>query len=1123
MQRQPATILSVRIATSPAPAGDESFEKYARRTQRLANQWVAIAESHGGEVIVIRPDALRILFGAPVPVEDDAVRAVRAALEIRALLATSADSSQVCAIAVTSGDIAIATLTATPRWDAGMESSTRHGSTASETLYLGSLFVEADNLMRQTQPGQVLLNERAQQLAQGRFPFILRLAEDERGTVLCYEVAAAGDSGLLTPVPSAPSSLPAGTDDQLLGRTRELDLLSAWWPAAAQGRGQVVGIVGEAGVGKTRLLREFRQTLNPDGVTWIDLTCLSTDRDTPYSLAAQLLRSIFGILPGDDAEAAAAKIEKRLAELSGAPGAANPEINLILRETLGISTSHVAEDERKARRGRLVNVLRAMMASAAQQQPLIIAIDDLHWVDEASFELLSQVTDGIHRLGVQIVVLYRPEFQHNWFDKTYYRHLTLDQLDQGAAYDLLRALLHSEELPRGLGVLLQKTGGNPFFIQEMVKSLQESGILVQRAVAEARDPDAIHGSARWELRAPLTEQQLPGTVERTLRVRLASLTAPTLAVLEPAAVIGPQFGLPLLRLLLPDTSSHDLDAALAELEQRGFVEASWEVREYRFRHALILDAVGQIMPPSQHQSWHRRIAEVLEKQGGDIDRLAHHLFSSLLASRPAEPPKVDRESDPAQVEKAIACLLECGERSLLRNAARAAITYFQRVLLLSPFLPDRYAADVLSREGIGDALTLLGDFDAAGTELRIAYGALHMRPLGPAERRRAADLTRRIGRVCGWRGEHGLGLEWMAEGLRGLGEAQNDADRAVAALLYVHKGSVEYNRGNLDEVASDCARGLQLAQQVGQLLPAEAEAHNMLGIIAWAQGRIHEALAQYELSRTAWQALGNSYQVARVDGNMGVAYFYLAEWEQARVYHTRCKEYWEQVEDRDMLAHPCLNLGNIYLYQGNWEQAAIHFSRALALWSSAHHERFMSLGHTNLGLLAIEQEEWAKAQAQLEESYTILVGANIRDLLREVLSALAGVAIGMRSLPRAEELGVKARQSGAERKMQHEEALALRVLGRIHLAHAEQEDRSAGEFECARADLQGALAIFEEMANRYEVARTRYHLARVEFAAGHPKAAANVLEVALATFAALGANHDHKLAEQLSGKLSQQL
>lgn len=1098
LQRQPGTILTAHIAINEERTG-ETLESYARRAQETAGGLVTIARRHGGEVIALRPDYLRVLFGVPGPVEDDAARAMHAALAMRSAVGKQAgENATAIAITIASGEIAMATLF--PQARAGEQDSS---TPTSALLYFGPLFAEADALTRQSQPNQVVANERASKLAQDRFIFSSRLWEREHDTVLCYEVTTSVyEESALTG--GLGGSLRAA--GQFLGRERELDLLATYWQGARVGRGLVMGIAGEAGIGKTRLLQEFCRMLPNGDQMWIDLTCSSTERDTPYTLVNQLLRRIFGILADDDDDLAQVKIAQGLARLPSNPLAADPQINQILRETMGLSISTVPVEERKIRRSHLVHLLRTLMAYYAQQQPLIIAIDDVHWSDEASLELLGQVTDGIHRLPVQFLLLYRPEWQHHWFGKAYYRHLSLDQLDQVASFALLQTLLRSTELPKGLAVLLQKTGGNPFFIEEMVLSLQESGILIQRSGLSQPDAPA------WELRRPLAEHTLPGTVERTLRVRLETLTPATREVLETAAIIGPSFGLPLLQKLLKTTGGQ-ADPALAELEQRGFIEASWDVQDYRFRHALILDTVYQTMPITRHQAWHRRIAELLEEgpQPTEIEKLAHHWYHSLLLSRPMESPKLDASSSAQQVAKAAGYLIQCGQRALERYAASEAANYYRRALFLNSLLPATNHVEVISREGLGDALSMLGDFDAAGEELRLAYGALHTQPLTRAERRRAADLARRIGLLYAWRSEYEAAMDWMAEGRQQLGEPQDDDDKSAAALLHVHTGSVEYNRGNYAQVVAQCERGLQLAAASPTPLPAQAEAYNLLGIIAWANGRSQEALTHYTKSHAAWLALGNSYRAARVEGNMGVAYFHLAQWEQARLHHTRCKEYWEQIENQDMLAHPCLNLGNIYLYQGDWEQAELHFHRALALWGKAQHKRFMSLGHTNLGLLYIEQGEWEKALAHLEESRALLTQLNIRDLLCEVLYALAEVALGTHDLERALELATQSHDLAVERDMSPEQALALRIRGRIYLAC----DDSA----TARADLDQALAILQAVENRYEEARTRYYLAGLELQAGQTAKARAHLDSALTSFTALGAKQDCRRAESLAAGL----
>lgn len=1092
LQRQPGTLLTARFEKGTQLAAGE--DAYAQEVQRFASQLVTIIQSYGGNVVTIRPEYLQAIFGLPEPVEDDATRAIRAALEIRAL---TEQQSEECALAITSGEIVM-----TPLSSQAPRRTDHDQDVDSLPLYMGAVFDEAEQLIQQCRRNQILANHRARRLAVGNFVFVSLTATDSPDYPPQYEVSALVDDGSLR-VEHAERQ----ENGQIIGRERELAILSDHWQKVTRGGGHVIGIVGEAGVGKSRLLSEYLRSVAPTDHRWIGLACLSTGQDTPYALLGQLLRRIFGILPGDKEETVEAKIAQRLGELSGSGTtsvATDSQMNQILREALGLSTSELPVDERRARRGRLVHLLRTLMANTAQRQPLLLTIDDIHWIDEASLEILAQVTDGIQRLPVQLVIAYRPEWQHNWFGKAYYHHLPIDQLDRVASLELLCALLQSEQLPKGLSVLLQKTGGNPFFIKEMVKSLQESDILVQRA---APSPTA---KATWELQRPLAEHQLPGTVERALRVRLEALSSTAREVLEAAATIGPSFSAPLLRKLL-ETMAEEVDFALTELEQRGFIEASWELQEYHFRHALILDTVYQNMPPGQLQAWHRRIAEALESgevwQGVEVETLAHHYYHALLLSRPLEPPKLDPSSNPQQVAKAVTCLTHCGQRALERFAMREAINYYQRALFLHSLLPSGSASEVTCHEGLGDAYNTLGDFEAAYQHFRLAYGILHTRPLTKADRRRATDLARRLGRVCAWRGEHDEAIAWMREGQRTLGEPEDDEDKAIAALLHVHTGSVEYNRGNHSQVLLECEQGLALAREIERPLPAQAEADNLLGIMAWANGRSQEALLHYARSRDTWLALGNSYQATRVEGNMGVAYFHLAQWEQARVYHTRCKEYWEHIEDQDMLAHPCLNLGNIYLYQGNWEQAELHYRYALSLWSQAHHKRFTSLGHTNLGLLYIEQEDWAKAQAQLEESYTILTTSNIRDLLSEVLSALAEVALGQGRLTDAMQYALQARDLAQELEMRSEEALALRILGRIHLACQEMED--------ARISLQQALDIFHEIANQYEAARTLVRLAEAEMQAGHSLNAHALLEQAHSIFCELGANHDCVHAEQL--------
>ena len=368
---------------------------------------------------------------------------------------------------------------------------------------------------------------------------------------------------------------------------------------------------------------------------------------------------------------------------------------------------------------------------------------------------------------------------------------------------------------------------------------------------------------------------------------------------------------------------------------------------------------------------------------------------------------------------------------------------------------------------MGDAHNILGEFDAAYGELSRAYAGLHTHPLSQAERRHAADLARRLGRLRMWKGQHDNALAWLAEGQRKLGEPADADDRATAALLHIHRGSVHYNRGRIDEAGVEGQAGLTLVAE--DVAPAvQAEGFNLLAIVAWARGEDREALDYFDHSHRAWQSVGNTYQAMRVLGNIGVVYFHTAEWEVAQRHYAACRAYWESIGDRDMLAHTLLNQGNIHLCQGRLDEAQLAFEAALEPWQSAQSQRWIALSHINLGHVAIEREQWQTAHERLTVSRTLLTDLAIRDLLPENDAALAEAALGMGRPEAAIELARQAEALARELEMQPESAAGLRVLGRAHLVlgrHAESLHA-----------IEASLAISRLLATSYEVGRTLFHL-----------------------------------------------
>jgi predicted ATPase len=1075
------TVLVARFPDSHRRWQEGHIETAVQAAHREAIGLAHAIVTRGGKMVAPGTSRITAVFGVPRTFEDDAQRALHAALHIQR--STADGEAGQPAIGVASGDIAVA-------------GATDHGSRIADhgPLYLGPAVTEALHLARQAQPGQVLAGAMTRRLAGDAFHFV-SISEDE-GDVTAYDVSPPRE--LITPSTSSGQGATAQqpAESALIGRAGELDALTIYWQAAQRGHGQVVGIVGEAGIGKSRLLQAFRQAIAGEDHVWLEAACPSTGHEAPYTLLAQLLRPLFSVTPEDDAAVVKTKIEQRLGELPGSAGAGS-ELVEILKEVLGLSASEtstalsteLSSEARKARRGRLVYLLRSMLAGAVRQSPLVVALEDMHWVDEASLEILDQVTDGINRLPVQVLVVYRPDWDHPWFHKPYYRHLPLEPLDEAARVHLLHTLLGTEELPPRLLAVLERSGGNPFFTEELVKSLRETGVLVRE-------------NGTWTLTQPLTEAQLPGTVQRTLLARLDRLPAETRQVLQVASVIGPAFAPALLTEVVPHLDPA-LDRHLAELEDRGFVYARWDTGDYVFRHALIQETAYASLPVARRRVHHRHVGETLERRGdtsqADVETLAHHFYHSLVIPVAGGQPVLAEDANPDQLQKATGYLTQAGDRARERYAAREALNYYRRGLTVSQRLPDNEDHLIAIHEGASDAHHLLSDFDEAIRHLRQALAVLHTRPLSRVGRRRAADLARRVGFLYGWKGEYETASDWMREGLRELGRPEDEDDKATAALLYVHTGVVRYYEGNLEVAVQQCQAGLELAEAIDQA-SVQAAAHNTLAVIHTTLSQHDEALAHGMRSLEIWQRLGDAYQTARVENNIGNIHSYRGNWEKARPYYERSLAFWEQVEDQDWIARVELNLGGIYLYQGNWGRARQSYARALELSEKVQNHRMIARTHNNLGLLYVEQGAWDRAEEHLKRSQEVQHRLKIQDILAETFCGLAEVALGQQQVDQAVELARKAVTVAEELDMRFEQAIALRVLGRAYVAR--------GEPVQAQEYLKEGLAILENLHSLYEMGRTLYHLAVLEASVDRDEEAQDHLRRARAIFEEVGAAKD---------------
>lgn len=567
----------------------------------LADSVRTLVRDHGGVVDAIGDEMLVTLFGVPQLREDDADRAIAAALAIQELK--------------TEGNfrIGVNTGTATVRADAELD-----------YRQMGVAISDALSLANAAQPGHILVGEKTYHLTRNVFQF-----ESERHVhppfadepLLAYPVLAATD--LLRTHP------PLGLRASLIGREREMEQLNTRLNDLLDGRGGVVSITGEAGIGKSRLVEEFR-ALAGDRVQWLDGRCVSYGQAMSYSPFRGIIGGYLGILPTDTADQMKAKLEKRVNALL--PGGHKwhpiyvgqvffPQYEAVLRTASG-------DDYAKQY---TYSIMRNLFEKIAEAKPLVLTFEDLHWADPSSLALLEFLMENVDDAPILYLWVYRPERnsgcwrlrQRAEVEFSYCNtQIDLSPLRADETETLVNELLWSADVPSRLRALVgEKAAGNPLYIEEILRSIIE--------VEGSETQQAIVGS-----RASTQSTFVPSdTLQSVILARVDRLPAEAKETLQIGSVVGDSFALPLLEGVI--ASPTHLPPSLqtlerAEMLQRRRVGDEWE---YRFRHPLIHDVVYHSLLPEDRATLHERTGTAIESLYPDqldthIDALAYHFGRS---------------------------------------------------------------------------------------------------------------------------------------------------------------------------------------------------------------------------------------------------------------------------------------------------------------------------------------------------------------------------------------------------------------------------------------------------------------------------------------------------------------
>ena len=436
----------------------------------------------------------------------------------------------------------------------------------------------------------------------------------------------------------------------LVGRERELILLDAILDQAKAGRGQAVGLVGAPGMGKSRLLNEIRQRLIGQHVRYAEGQCLAYGSVTPYLPVLDLLRDHCGIAADDRPETLITQARAGLQRAGLDPDASLP----LLLHLLGLQANddQLAQLSAEARKARTFEAIRQLFLTGSRQQPLILAVENLHWIDPTSEALLASLVDAMAGASILLLATFRPGYRPLWLDKSYATQLALHPLGPDQSRQVVRSVLRDTALTLALEQqLLARAEGNPFFLEELAYTVQE------------------HGEGQPTL-------TVPDTIQAVLAARLDRLPTPERQLLQAASVIGKDVAVPLLQAIT-ELSETALHRGLAHLQATEFLSATsgLPTATYTFRHILIQEAAYQTLLASTRRQYHQQSAQALVEHfptlaATQLELLAHH-YTEAGCPGPA-----------------IAAWQRAGEQAAERSAYVEVIARFSKGLALLQRLPE---------------------------------------------------------------------------------------------------------------------------------------------------------------------------------------------------------------------------------------------------------------------------------------------------------------------------------------------------------------------------------------------------------------------------------------------------
>ncbi len=1094
-QRRNVTILFADLsgytALSTQIDGEDLFDIIQQYFGLLSN----CVYKYEGIVDKFTGDGIMALFGAPISHENNAERAVRAALDMQTEITQFSRNLKArlgvnihARIGLHSGSVVVG----------GIGSNMMMNYTAiGDTVNLAHRIEEA------APPGAILVSETVYRQVRTFFD--------------CQQISILNAKGIPHPVvayrvldfrvnPGVSRGL-EGLRAPMIGRDLELERLKhAVESLNSEKKGQFAFITGDAGLGKSRLTFELKGKLDFGTVRLLQGQSLAYRRTISYWIIREILYSLLGLHPNS---AAVAQISERLGRIVyQAMGAFAEDAMPYLENLLALPYSDLAVAEKlkhidaRQLRQQTFLAVRDLLIHESQKRPILIVMDDLHWADDASLELMLFLLQSIRQAPIFIIAISRTvlagplEKAVHWAQENLaerFINISLQGLSPDQSDQLLLLLLAIPDLPEKIRQqIVQRAAGVPLYLEEILRMLIDHGIIQNE-------------NGRWQVQpgADMSSLGVPDTLQELILARFDRLTNTQRLVLQVAAVIGKDFSLPVLSQLLQPLDIQALRVTVDSLVEREFISPmpGNPDTEFTFKHILMSDAIYGTILRKERSAIHGQVAEVLETTHADrLDDMVE-----LLANHYRWSPRAD---------KALSYLILAGQKAANNYANDQALSHYRAAQELLPQLDSPAYPSFQVHMGIADVLAFVGEYQEARQDYQQALKIVSSSNEG-VYAEEISLLYRKIARTYERLGDYDQALLDLDTAMQIL-ESSRLPHRVEKAEVWHDVGWIHFRRGNFVDADSFLKQALELVEN-SEAYGVIASIYNRLGGIAMNQGDWDQAVHYLRRSIDIRESIGDLAGLSSSSNNLGYLEIEMGEFDSALQDLTRNYDLVKRLGQVEGIAIALNNLGWLHILRGELAEAMQALSQSLDLADQIGYSSLKREVLKNIGELHLNQESWSEAKSvlsevaknfeelgahdQLLQVYRLLGEAELEDgdLAQALICSarldnlVEGNEEEIPALQRGEMLRFKARLAikqldiqSARRLLEQSEDVFKKLRSRLYLGKTIYQygvlAETEGEYRHAQACFSEAATLFENIGARLEAQRAKDAFHRLEIA-----------------------------------------